>query len=91
MSELAALVKSGRIVDVILVLTVLEVVALVTWHARTGRGPAPAAVIGNIAAGLCLLAALRIALADGWWGWIAAALLGSLLAHLFDLSRRWTT
>ena len=85
---MAALFASGRIVDLILVLTVLEGVALAWWRRRTGRGPPTTALFGNILAGVCLLLALRVALTGGWWGWIALALFAGLLAHVFDLSRR---
>jgi hypothetical protein len=33
--------------------------------------------------------ALRGALVGAWWGWIAVGLLAALVAHLFDLQRRW--
>lgn len=80
---------SGRIVDAILLLTLLEGAALVAWHRRTGGGPVPADVLGNLAAGFCLLLALRATLAHAGWVWIAAVLLGALLAHIYDLRRRW--
>jgi len=82
-------VASGRSVGLILALTAVEVVALAWWHRRTGRGPSTTAVLGNVLAGMCLLLALRVALTGGWWGWVALALLAALLAHVFDLSRRW--
>ncbi len=86
---MAALFASGRIIDLILAFTVLEAVALMWWHRRSGRGPPAGAIFGNILAGMCLLLALRVALTGGWWGWTALALLAALLAHAFDLSQRW--
>jgi len=86
---MAALFASGRIVDVVLALTVLEACAVVGWHHRTGRGVAPADFLGNLLSGMCLLVALRVGLAGAWWGWIALALLAALAAHLADLRRRW--
>ena len=86
---MAALFASGRIVDLILVLTAFEGMVLAWWHRRTGRGPPATALLGNILAGAFLLIALRVALTGGWGGWIALALLAGLLAHVFDLSRRW--
>lgn len=77
------------IVDLILVFVALEAVLLVAWHRRTGGGVAPADLLPNLAAGFCLLAALRVALGGAAWPWIALALLGSLIAHLLDLRRRW--
>ena len=83
----------SRLVDLVLLLTALEAAALTLYHRRTGRGIAPGALLPNLAAGACLLLALRAALraALGGAGWppIALALLGSLLAHLLDLRRRW--
>ncbi|HEX8373858.1 MAG TPA: hypothetical protein VF606_01615 [Geminicoccaceae bacterium] len=84
-----ALFTNGRIVDLILGLTVLEAVALVAFHRRTGRGVALADLLANLLAGVCLLLALRAALLGAWWGWIALCLSASLVAHLIDLRRRW--
>ncbi len=86
MTELFA---SGHIVDLILLLVLLEAILLAVWHRRTGRGIAPAALAGILCSGAALLLALRAALVGAWWGWVAAALLASLLAHLFDLRSRW--
>ncbi len=86
---MSTLFASGHIIDAILVLTVLEAVALVALHRATGRGVAPGDFLVNLASGCCLLLALRLALTGEPWVWIAAALLGSLLAHVGDLARRW--
>lgn len=43
----------------------------------------------NLAAGAFLLLALRAALAGAGPVWIAASLLGALVAHLADLALRW--
>lgn len=86
---MGALFASGRVVDLILVFTVLEGLALVAYHRRTGRGPTPADLLGNLASGVALMLALRGALVGAWWGWIGLCLAGSLLAHLADLRRRW--
>lgn len=84
-----ALFADGRIVDLILGLTLLEAVGLVAYHRRTGRGVAPGELAGNLLSGVCLLLALRGALVGAWWGWVALGLTGSLVAHLADLRRRW--
>jgi len=81
------LFASGRIVDVIIGLTVLEWVALATYHRRSGHGVAGLA--GNLLAGGCLLLALRFALTGAAWWIVAACLAGSGLAHLLDLRQRW--
>lgn len=88
---MSQLFDSGRIVDLVLLVTLVEAVLVVAYHRRTGRGPAPADFLGNLASGVCLMLALRGALTAGWWGWIALALLAAFLAHLIDLRRRWST
>jgi hypothetical protein len=81
---------TGAIVDIILAMMALEAVALVALRRRIGRGPSPLAIVTSLAAGLFLLIALRIALTGGPWQGIAAALLGSLLAHTADTWLRWS-
>ena len=78
-------------IDVILVLVVLEGCGLVWLRRATGRGPAPRAVLAMLAAGFFLMLATRLALGDAGAGPIAACLLGSLAAHVFDLAGRWPT
>jgi hypothetical protein len=84
-----ALFASGHIVDLILVLVAAEAVLLGVWHRRTGRGVALAAAAPMLCAGAGLMLAVRAALVGAWWGWVAAALLAGLLAHVADLRRRW--
>jgi hypothetical protein len=86
---MSGLFASGRIVDLILALTAAEAAFVVLYHRRTGRGPKPAAFLGTLLSGACLLLALRGALAEAWWGWIALWLLAALVAHVSDLRRRW--
>lgn len=83
------LVDSGRLIDWILGLVVIEALALALWHRLAGRGPPLAELWANLAAGGCLLLALRAALSEAPWTWIAAALCAALCAHLLDLSGRW--
>ncbi len=87
---MASWIESGHLVEAILALTVIEGLALALYHARTGRGVAPAEFTRNLVSGMALLMALREALVGAWWGWVAACLLAALLAHLADLGRRWT-
>jgi hypothetical protein len=42
-----------------------------------------------LAAGACLLLALRVALAGGSPTWLLTALGAALLAHIADLASRW--
>ena len=82
-------VKSGILVDAILVLTVLEWVGLAFYRRMSGRGPNPLQFGRTILSGIFLLLSLRAALADAAWIWIAAALTAALVAHLADLQGRW--
>ncbi len=86
---MSALFAGGRIVDLILLLVLAEAAALLALHRATGRGPAPAALLPNLAAGACLLLALRCGLRGAAWPVLALCLLGSLVAHLVDLRGRW--
>jgi len=86
---MADLFASGRIVDLILCLVVLECMALWLYRRRTGRGPGLTALLPTIAAGAGLLLAWRAALAGLDWPWIGALLFAALLAHLADLALRW--
>jgi hypothetical protein len=83
------LIASGRIVDAILGLVVVQFVALVLYRRATGRGPAPADIAFSLLAGAGLLLALRAALTGADWTSIAAFLVAALAAHLADLVRRW--
>jgi hypothetical protein len=83
------LFASGRAADIITALLFVEAIALWVLHKRTGRGLSAAMILSNLAAGLCLVLALRGALVGAWWGWISACLLAGLVAHLVDLYVRW--
>jgi hypothetical protein len=84
------LIESGRIVDIVLAVLVLEVVLLAAWHRRTGRGVAALPAFLNAGAGGSLALALRAALTDGGWPWITGWLLCALGFHAADLARRWS-
>lgn len=73
--------------DLILAGMVFEAAALVFWPRRGSGGTRGVELLPNLLSGMCLLLALRVALGGGWWGWMAACLLGALLGHVADLSR----
>ena len=83
-------ISSGLIIDIILGLMALEMLALFALRRRLGSGPSGLEIVASLAAGLFLLLALRVALTGGAWEVIAAALLGSLIAHVTDQWLRWT-
>jgi hypothetical protein len=86
---LAELFQSGRIVDFILVLMVLELSALAAWRATGRSAPGVADVLPYLLSGAALLLALRLALTGSAWPLIALTLLAAFAAHLFDLYQRW--
>lgn len=86
---MAALFASGRVVDLILLFLALEGLVLIGWHMRTGRGIAPAEVLGLLLSGAFLLLALRAALTDAPWQVVGVLLALSGLAQAYDLIRRW--
>ncbi len=83
------LFETGRIVDLILLLTLAEGLLLWLLYAAKGKGLPPLRVGLMLLPGIFLLLALRFALTDAWWGLIAAALAAALLAHLGDLALRF--
>jgi hypothetical protein len=86
---MAELFASGHIIDLILVMVAVEVAALALWRRWSGTGPGLGGLAANLTSGACLLLAVRAALVDAAWEWVAVALLGSLLAHVADLYGRW--
>jgi hypothetical protein len=82
-----SLVASGRIVDLILAFVVVEAIALAVYCRVTGRGLRPLGIVLMLLPGVCLLMALRSALA-GDSVTITAWLAASLAAHLADLWQR---
>jgi hypothetical protein len=83
-----ALFANGRAVDGILVLVAVEALALTIVHRVSGRGVAPADLLPNLVSGTGLLLALRAALVEAPWPWIAASLSLGLVGHVADLARR---
>jgi len=86
MGELFA---TGRIVDLILGLMVLEALVLIVFRRSAGHGIAPVDLVASLLAGAMLLLALRFALTGAGWLPVAACLAAALVAHLWDLRRRW--
>lgn len=78
-----------NLIDLVILMTVLEGVALCAWHVHSGRGMAPRDFMPNLAAGLALMLAVRAGVASAGWGWMAAGLLIAGLLHAADLRRRW--
>ena len=85
---MGSLFAGGWIVDLILAVMVLEGLAALAWNRRTGGGQRPVDIAANLLAGAGLLLALRAALVDAWWGWVALGLTVALVGHLADFGRR---
>lgn len=77
-------------VDAIFLLLLLEAAGLVLWHRLGGRGPEPRRILPTLAAGFCLLLALRACLVDAPAPLVALCLAAALAAHLADLAGRWS-
>jgi hypothetical protein len=85
----ADFVASGRIIDVIVAMMLIEAIVLHALHRRTGRGiPAPDIAI-NLVAGASLMLAVRAALTGAAPAWLLLCLGVSLAAHIADVARRW--
>lgn len=83
-----ALFASGRAVDLILGLLLLEALAFHVYRRATGRGLPLAGIAAYLLSGAFLLLAVRAVLA-GWSPyWTALCLAAALVAHLADLRRR---
>jgi hypothetical protein len=77
---------SGRLVDVILLIMLLECAAIAVAGRRLGLSLRDLAA--NLAAGALLLLALRTVLTGAGAHWTLACLAGALVAHLADLASR---
>ena len=84
-----SLFKSRALVDLALIVTAVEAVALTLWHRRTGQGLSTAAAARMLLPGVCLMLALRAALSGIAWPFVPLALTAALIAHLTDLRGRW--
>ena len=81
-------VVGGGLIDTIIVVTLLEVAALLAFHHKTKRGLTPRDYLLNVASGMCLMLALRCALLGNSWYLIAALLTGAGVAHTADIAWR---
>ena len=78
-----ALFATGHAVDIVLLVIAIEAVWLVAKARWT-----VVAVLLRLGPGALMLLAVRFALTDMGWPWIAAALLASFPLHLADLRRQ---
>lgn len=83
-----ALLASGRIADLVLIVLALETAGLVLLQRRRRVAPGPRAILAAALPGAALVIALRFALTDAPWQAIATALAASFALHLIDLTLR---
>ncbi|MGY3447850.1 hypothetical protein [Bradyrhizobium sp. USDA 4353] len=83
------LYRSPHVVDMILGVVAVEFAAITWIWRRHRRGISPRALLPNLLAGIFLLLALRCALSDASWLWLAGCLAASGVANAADLRQRW--
>ena len=86
---IATWLAGGRLADVVLAATALELAGLVAWHTRTRRGLSWPAVARMLLPGVFLTLALRVSLTGGDIPFVALCLLLAGVAHGVDLASRW--
>ena len=84
-----ALLLSGRLLDGILCLIVIEGIIIIVAHRYNRARPSPWTLIPNLISGAALMLGIRLALSQAAWFWLALCLICSLLAHLTDLIMRY--
>jgi hypothetical protein len=85
---LARLFLSGRIVDWIVLILVLEWAAVLAAQRLLKRSLGALAILVGLCAGAALLLALRESLLGARWQVIAAWLAAAFIAHVFDFHMR---
>jgi hypothetical protein len=74
---------SPHLVDLVLVVVALEAVVLIGLRRGLMR------TIVLLLPGVCLMLALRAALAGAAWPWVPLALAAAFMAHIADVHDRW--
>lgn len=89
MQTIEEFVLSGRVVDVMLGLMVLEVLVFSLPRVRTALGGRALPLLVNAGAGVSLMLALRTVLTGGSWQILAACLVLAGIFHALDVLLRW--
>ncbi len=86
---MAELFASGRVIDCIMLLMLMELAALILLRRKSPTGASIVALATNMLAGAALLLSLRAALTGSRWQVVSMWLLLALFAHVADLKMRW--
>jgi hypothetical protein len=86
---MSGLFATGRIFDLILALMAIEATLLWAYRLSTGRGILLPGILISLAAGACLLMAMRAIIANDGWEVAAFWLTAALISHIADLATRW--
>lgn len=84
MDSLASLLESGAFFNWVLVGITVEAMALSMWLGATKIR----SLLPNLLAGAALMFAVKLAVTDAQWQWLAATLTIALLAHMLDVISR---
>ena len=89
MAWLDSLLTGTRLIDVVIVATLIEwAVLLLLWRQRE-RGVPPRLLGWMLLPGLCLMLAVRSVITGAPWYWLPLLLTLAGLAHVLDLKSRW--
>ena len=86
--HLTAWIETGRLIDAIFVLLIVECAVLVIIGRRIGLARPVVAVTSVLLPGVFLMLAIRFALTDAAPLAVAGALLAALVAHVWDVALR---
>ncbi len=91
---MAAFLQSGAMIDAILVLVALEALAFLVLYRYVPNAPrlfAPhlAVLWPTLLSGALLMLAVRFALTDAPWTWVASVLAAAGAAHIVDIALRF--
>ena len=87
--DLQALWNSGWLLNGVILLTLIELAALVLYRRLSGRGIPARDYALNMLSGLCLMLAVRSVMLNEAWFATAAWLSAAGLVHVIDMVRRW--
>ena len=89
MDAIRSLFTGAMIADIVIAVMVIEAMVLV-WNSRQGHANVSCKLImAALLPGFFLALALRAALVQAHWIWLAFTLLGALITHFIDMRLRY--